>query len=216
MQSIHGCVLVAFYLEKIKMVGFDIMSKKRKRLMGIVGAIICILLVGIGITIICVAKYKEEHRYLTYEELGPEQIVLIQETIGDIEGMRQVQVRAVDETGAVYMIIVPYKEWNGVEVAFNDICNGKKTLNRLSGEEMRQIYGAILEINPVNTYECIMNVSLGVEPGYTTERYFYGIRYKVNGEKEYIEFWKEYRGEEEYILDDDSAREIYIITGKYL
>ena len=79
------------------------MSKKRKRLMGIVGAIICILLLGIGITIIFVAKYKEEHRYLTYEELPENQIIFIKSLTENYGESYRTHLRAIDASGSVYL-----------------------------------------------------------------------------------------------------------------
>ena len=216
MQSIHVCVLVAIYLEKIKVVGFDIMSKKRKRLMGIVGAIICILLLGIGITIIFVAKYKEEHRYLTYEELEPEQIVLIQETMMVYDNKKYVVVRAVDAEGDAYYSEIPYDEWNGVENFFVNITKGKKTINRIYDEEIEQIYNYILQIDDDAEYVYMAMSVLSPGESKTLYRYQYGIRYKGNGEIEYILYREMTNTGAMYLLDDPKAKDVYYSVGGFL
>ncbi len=192
------------------------MSKKRKRLMGIIGVVICILLVGIGITIICVAKYKEEHRYLTYAELEPEQIVLIKETIEIVDDKKYVFIRAVDAEGDTYFSEIPYEEWNGVELFFTDVKNGEKKINEIYDEDMEQIYKYIVLIDKEAEYKCITMTYINPVPRSLTSRYCYGIRYRMDGTIEYVKFWEEKMGEKEFLLDDPAAKEVDNLLGPFL
>lgn len=192
------------------------MGNKKKKAIGIIGVILGVILVCMGITYICIAGYKEKHRYLTYEELEPDQIVLVKETIGIFDDEKMVYIRAVDAEGDEYFSEIPYEEWNGVENFFADITNGEKTINRIYDEEIEQIYNYVLQIDENAEYECITMTYINPVPRSWTSRFCYGIRYKKDGTLEYVKFWEEKRGEEEYLLDDPVAREVYYSLGPYL
>lgn len=51
------------------------MRRNNKKIKEISCAVTGVLLIGICVVIICVAKYKSEHRYLTYEELPLDTII---------------------------------------------------------------------------------------------------------------------------------------------
>ena len=175
----------------------------------ILGAIICILLVGIGITIIFVAKYKEEHRYLTYEELGPEQIILAQEWHERYNGEIIVKVNIVDKTGNKYSALIPEQEWEGIESFIMEMSDAKKTLNCLSTDDTEHMYNCIIHMNSEAGYKSIPQSVPCIHPLPYRESFSYGIRNKKDGTSELVLIWKEEGLGNCYILDDEYANKIW-------
>lgn len=190
------------------------MNRKRKRI--IVGVIIGIFFIGVCIAIICAMKYKEAHRYLTYEELEPSQIVLIKEWTGEIDGVEKVRIRAVDAEGDEYYSEIPYKEWEGIEKFFANATSGEKTTNRINDENIERMYKFLLRADESAEYKCITMTYINPEKPSVTTRACYGIRYRADGTMEYVKFWEKPIGESEYLLDDPAIREVYYAVGTYL
>lgn len=180
------------------------MSKKRKLLMGIVGAMICILLVGIGITIICVAKYKEEHRYLTYEELPENQIIFIQSLTEDYEDSYRTHLRAIDASGSVYLCTLygDYFELN--DSTYIKIMDNKTEKDIVALEKVQEMYDKFLNIDSDAELEILSNTYV-MDSG--TDRY-YGILFQEDGDVEYVLLWydEEYKGQG--MLSDTNVRDI--------
>ncbi len=188
--------------------------KKKKRIVAII--IATIVLLAVEIAVICVAKYRADNRYIPFEELDKDQIVLIQETIGIFDDEKQVYIRAADAEGDVYSSLIPYEEWDGIENFFADITNGKKTVNRIYDDEIEKIYDYILQIDENSEYKSISMEFMDSTVSSTTSGFYYGIRYKMNGAIEYVVFWEETRSGMRYLLDDPAAEEIYYSVGSYL
>lgn len=188
--------------------------KKKKRIVAII--IATIVLLAVEIAEICVAKYRADNRYIPFEELDKDQIVLIQETIGIFDDEKQVYIRAADAEGDVYSSLIPYEEWDGIENFFADITNGKKTVNRIYDDEIEKIYDYILQIDENSEYKSISMEFMDSTVSSTTSGFYYGIRYKMNGAIEYVVFWEETRSGMRYLLDDPAAEEIYYSVGSYL
>lgn len=189
-------------------------KKKNKRIVAII--ITVILLLMVSISVLYVLKYKAEHRYISFEELDKEQIVLIQEIIALDEGEKWVYIRAVDAEGDAYLSTIPYDEWEGIESVYEDILNGKKTFNRIYDEEIKQIYNYILQIDENEDYYCISMTVLEDGESNILHRYYYGVRYMENGNIEYVMFWEATSTQAMYLLDDPAAKEVYYFVGSYL
>ena len=188
--------------------------KKKKRIVAIIITAIMLLIVSIGV--LCVLKYKEEHRYIPFEELDKEQIVLIHEIIALDEGEKCVYIRAVDAEGDLYFFNVPYDEWGGVEKFYNQMTNAKKKFNHIYDEEIEKIYNYILQIDENKDYNGISMTVLEDGESNILHRYFYGVRYMENGTIEYVMFLHATRTEAKYLLDDPAAKEVYYFVGSYL
>ena len=187
---------------------------KKKRIITIITISILLLIVSVGT--ICVLKYQSENRYIPFEELDKEQIVLIQEIIALDEGEKWVYIRAVDAEGDAYLSTIPYDEWEGIEYFFNSITSEEIIVNRIYDNEIEHIYNYILQIDAEAEYERItMDYSLPIDST-GMSGFCYGVRYKVNGTVEYIMFWKKTGSGIEYRLDDSAAKEIYYSLGGFL
>ena len=190
------------------------MSKKRKKVM--FGVIIGILIIGISIAIVFIIKYKEAHRYLTFEELEPSQIVLIKEWTGKVDGEEKVRIRAVDVEGDEYYSEVSYEGWEGIDKFFVNATNGNKTTNCIHDENIARMYHFLLRADANAEYKCITMDYINPVNGRVTTSACYGIRYRADGTMEYVKFWEKPIGESEYLLDDPAIREVYYAVGTYL
>lgn len=188
--------------------------KKKKRIVAII--IATIVLLAVGIAVICVAKYRAEHRYIPFEELEAEQIILIQEMLRFEGDERVVYIRAVDVTGDIHFLTLPYKEWGEIEEYFDEISSAEKENNHIKDEDMKQIYEHIVQINKDAEFYCIMNSVPTVEPPIYSQGYLYAIRYKRDGSAEYIKFWEETSWCVWYLMSDSAAKEIYKIVDSEL
>lgn len=189
--------------------------KKKTKLMII---ILSVLIVVISILALVTIKYIHDHRYLTYKELEPNQLVLIREEMYESakEG-KMVNVRAIDAEGNLYSVYVPYEEWNGIEMFYKEITQGEKITNHVTEEKMAEIYSCVLEIDEKSDY---YHPFVTVVPIYDEEPFVkencYGIRYHGNGEVEYIKYFEERTYCEYYYLDDLSAEKLHELAGSRL
>ena len=183
--------------------------KKKTKLMII---ILSVLIVVISILTLVTIKYIHGHRYLTYKELEPNQLVLIREEMYEsAQEEKMVNVRAIDAEGNLYSVYVPYEERNGIEASYEEIVQGEKTANYMTKEEMEQVYGYVIEIDENNLLKYHMDCVPPVKPFY--KEYCYGIRYQRNGEVEYIKYFEERTYAERYYLEDFSAKKLRELVG---
>ena len=187
--------------------------KKKKRIVAIIITAIMLLIVSIGV--LCVLKYKEEHRYIPFEELDKAQIVLIQETIA-LDDEERVYIKAVDAEGDLYFFNVQYDEWGGVEKLYNQMTNAKKKFNHIYDEEIEKIYNYILQIDENADYVHMAMSVLEYGESNILHIYCYGIRYKENGEIEYVLYGEKDSIGAMNILDDPAAKEVYYSVGSCL
>ena len=192
------------------------MKNKKAIKIGIIIAIIVAVLVCIGIEIVHIreAKYEEAHRYLTYEELEPGQIILVQELHKQFEehGEMLVKVNILDKEGNKYSALIPEKEWEGVEAFLEEMPEMTKTLNCLSVERTTEVYYSITYMDANAEYKYVPKPVPDMYPSPCREFYSYGMRYKVDGTVECLTIWKEESYGACYILDDPSADVIYRVV----
>lgn len=188
--------------------------KKKTKLMII---ILSVLIVVISILALVTIKYIHDHRYLTYKELEPNQLVLIREEMYESakEG-KMVNVRAIDAEGNLYSVYVPYEEWNGIEAFYEEIVQGEKTANYMTKEEMEKIYDYLLETDENASYTLLVTIVPCIYPLPYSQGNYYGIRYRGDGTMEYVKFWEERSYGSYYLLDDLPAKKIYDIVGPQL
>lgn len=189
-------------LEKSKEQITNTHGKKKKRIVAIIITAIMLLIVSIGV--LCVLKYKEEHRYIPFEELDKAQIVLIQETIA-LDDEERVYIKAVNAEGDLYEMLIPTDKWVGIEYLYEEIQDNKIQTNYEYDEDMKQMYESILRID--KDAEMIQVESYCNRIG--LEQYFYAIRYMPNGEMEYIKYGEEQTTEIRYCLEDPYALKIF-------
>ena len=189
-----------------------------KKIVGIIGLIVVAVLVavviGIGIVHIHNVKYEEAYRYLTYEELEPGQIILVQEWHEQYEyhGEMMVKVNILDKEGNKYSALIPEQEWEGMEVFLEDMPEMTKTLNCLSVERTTEVYHSITYMDVNAEYKYISKPVPDIYPTPRRKSYSYGMRYRVDGTVECLTIWKEESYGACYILDDPSADMIYGIV----
>ena len=193
-----------------------IMSEKKKKVIGIIGLIVVAVLVAVVIGIVHIrdAMYEEAHRYLTYEELEPGQIILVQELHKQFEehGEMMVKVNILDKEGNKYSALIPEQEWEGVEAFLEEMPEMTKTLNCLSVERTAEVYHSITYMNENVEYKYVPKPVPDMYPPPCREFYSYGMRYKVDGTVECLTIWEEESYGACYILDDPSADVIYRVV----
>lgn len=177
---------------------------KKKRIITLIITSILLLIVSIGV--IYVLKYKAEHRYIPYEELSGEQIVLVTVSIGKYSGQIQARIHALDAEGDLYEMLIPTDKWVGIEYLYEEIQDNKIQTNYEYDEDTKQMYESILLID--EDTELIRLEEYGYYTGNRLEYYFYAIRYMANGEVEYIKYG-EVQTEIRYCLDDPYALKIF-------
>ncbi|MBQ7832360.1 MAG: hypothetical protein IJ336_02135 [Lachnospiraceae bacterium] len=191
------------------------MKNKKVIKIGIIIAVIVAVIVGIGIGIVHIrdAMYEEAHRYLTYEELEPGQIILVLETHTKFDGEMKVIIQAVDKEGNLYSLLVKQDEWLGIEESMKEIMDGVIMSNYISHDDMKKIYEDIVKIYANADYRRIMKEIPAVEPKPVKKEYYIGIRYRNDGTAEFVTFWEERRFGEVYIMDDPAAEDAYWTAG---
>ena len=196
------------------------MSKNKKRIIGIIGILVGIVLIAvvfvIGIVHFREAKYGGAERYLAYEELEPGQIILVQELHRQYDDGMKIRVNVLDKEGSKYSALVSEQEWNGMEEFLNEMPETTKTPNYFNAEETKEIYSYVVQMDANATYQ---DVSPEVFHGDGTPRqkgFSYGIRYKADGIVEYLTVWKEEHYGSCFILDDPSAHIIHRIVANPL
>ncbi len=178
-------------------------GKKKKRIVAIIITAILLLIISIGV--ICVLKYKEEHKYIPYEELRGEQIVLVTVSIGKYSGQIQARIHALDAEGDLYEMLIPTDKWVGIEYLYDEIQDNKIQTNYEYDEDTKQMYESILLIDKDAEMIQVKSYCNGIR----LEQYFYAIRYMANGEMEYIKYGEEQTSEIRYCLDDPYALKIF-------
>ena len=174
--------------------------------------ILSVLLIMISILMFFIIKYILDHRYLTYKELQPNQLILIREEMYEsTKDGKIVYIRAIDAEGNLYSVYVPYEEWEGIEFFFEEIVQGEKTANYMTKEEMELVYGYVIEIDENNSLKYHMDCVPPVKPFY--KEYCYGIRYQGNKTVEYIKYYEERTYAERYYLEDSSAKKLRELVG---
>lgn len=163
------------------------MNKKRKRV--IVGAIICVLLIGMSVAFIYVAKYKEEHRYLTYAELPDSQIVFIKALTEDYENVLRTNIQAIDVSGRVYSCILYGEDFELSDSTYLEIIENNVEKDIIDSKKVQEMYGDFLRIDRDAEYEIVSDTFV-LDSGTNS---YYGIRFQENGEVDYVLLWS--RGE---------------------
>ncbi len=190
-------------LEKSKEQITNTHGKKKKRIVAIIITAIMLLIVSIGV--LCVLKYKAEHKYIPYEELSGEQIVLVTVSIGKYSGQIQARILALDAEGDLYEMLIPTDKWVGIEYLYEEIQDNKIQTNYEYDEDMKQMYESILRIDKDAEMIQVESYCNGIG----LEQYFYAIRYMPNGEMEYIKYGEEQTTEIRYCLEDPYALKIF-------
>lgn len=173
------------------------MNNKRKII--IVGIIICVLLIGISIALICIVKHGEVHRYLEYDELPEDAIVFrVEMSVWNT----YVEEQKYDVSGKRYF--TAYTREHFYDNTTKDIISEETDESFLSEDEVKYMYELLLQTDKKAEYERLSH-TITNDSSYS---YFVGILYRADGEVEYVYLAS---GQSTHLLermDDPYAKEI--------
>lgn len=153
------------------------MGREKKKIVAIFSVLICVLLIGLSVTFIGVVKYRSEHRYLTYEELPQDAIVFqVKMSTGDC----YTEIWEYDVSGKKYFST--YIQSDPYDRTTEKLVSNETEEDYITDNEVKYMYDAFLRVNRQAGYEELSNV-ITLDMSSSS---FAGIRYRANGEVEYV------------------------------
>lgn len=178
------------------------MNKKRKSIM--VGVIAFVLFIGISVALICIVKYREEHRYLSYSELPQSQILFIKTLTEEYENDFRTRLQAIDAGGRIYTCTLYGESFELNDSTYAEIMDCYVEENNIEFSKVQEMYGLLLEVDRKAEFEIVSDTFV-LDSGTTG---YYGVRFQENDEVEYVLLWSKGENFGQGIINDSYTKDI--------
>ena len=154
-----------------------------------VGVIAFVLFIGISVALICIVKYREEHRYLSYSELPQSQILFIKTLTEEYENDFRTKIKVIDAGGRIYSCTLYGEVFEMNDGTYAEIMDCYVEEDIIKSPKVQEMYELLLKIDRNAEFEIVSDTFV-LDSGTTG---YYGVLFQENGDAEYVLLWS--RGE---------------------